>query len=113
MSSPSQSPDLKGGRPPAVKVGGMRVVQHKRATSESEKVEEKPAETEVQDENAENDVTQTDPSPDVVAAANLHKTDKDFPKEAVTSFHTKPQPGKDFQNHQKPQHHHIQQPRKE
>ena len=43
-----------------VKVGGMRVVQHKRATSESEKVEEKPAETEVQDENAENDVTQTE-----------------------------------------------------
>jgi len=116
MSSPTASPDLKGGRPPAVKVGGMRVVQHKRA-SESEKPEkaeeEKPVDAEAKDENTETEVTEKDPSTDQVAASSYHKTDRDFPKEAVSSFHVKPLPGKDFNAHQKPQHHHIQQPRKE
>lgn len=114
MSSPTASPDLKGGRPPAVKVGGMRVVQHKRVTSESEKVEgEKPVDAEPKEENTETDVTEKDQSTEEVASASYHKTDRDFPKEAVTSFHVKPLPGKDFNAHQKPQHHHIQQPRKE
>lgn len=119
MSSPSDSPDLKGGRPPAVKVGGMRVVQHKRAASEheSEKVEEeKPTEEEVSpDESAEKDVTEKDPSTEEVAAASYHRSDRDFSKEAIHSFHVKPLPGKDLNAHvhQKPQHHHIQQPRRE
>lgn len=116
MSSPSDSPDLKGGRPPAVKVGGMRVVQHKRATSETEKTEEeKPAEEMPKEESEETDVTEKDPSTEQVAAASYHRSDRDFPKEAINSFHVKPLPGKDFNAHanQKPQHHHIQQPRKD
>lgn len=114
MSSPSDSPDLKGGRPPAVKVGGMRVVQHKRVTSESEKTEEeKPADDVAKDDAEETEVTEKDPSTDQVAAASYHKSDRDFPKDAINSFHVKPQPGKDFNAHQKPQHHHIQQPRKD
>jgi len=112
MSSPAASPDLKGGRLPAVKVGGMRVVQHKRVTSESDKVEEKPVDSEAK-EDAETDVADKDPSTDELAASSYHKTDKDFPKEAVNCYHVKPLPGKEFNAHQKPQHHHIQQPRKE
>merc|ERR1712136_671032 len=49
----SENCDLKGGHPPAVKVGGMRVVQHKRQ-SESEKAPEEKSteesETVVEDE---------------------------------------------------------------
>ena len=42
-----------------VKVGGMRVVQHKRATSETEKTEEeKPAEEVPKEESEETDVTE-------------------------------------------------------
>jgi len=120
MSTPSDSPDLKGGRPPAVKVGGMRVVQHKQVKSESEKTEEeKPADDVA--ENAENEKNETeevvekDPTTEEVAASSYHKSDRDFPKEAIHSFHVKPLPGKDLNTHahQKPQHHHIQQPRKD
>jgi len=107
MSTPSDSPDLKGGRPPAVKVGGMRVVQHKQVKSESEKTEEEKNETE--------EVVEKDPTTEEVAASSYHKSDRDFPKEAIHSFHVKPLPGKDLNTHahQKPQHHHIQQPRKD
>jgi len=117
MSTPSDSPDLKGGRPPAVKVGGMRVVQHKRVTGESEKTEEeKPAEEVAENEKNENEeVVEKDPSTEEVAASSYHKSDRDFPKEAIHSYHVKPLPGKDLNAHahQKPQHHHIQQPRKD
>jgi len=115
MSAADDSPDLKGGRPPAVKVGGMRVVQHKRTTSENEKAEEeKPTEEATKEESADTEVTEKDPSTEQVAAASYHRSDRDFPKEAIHSYHVKPLPGKDFNAHQKPQqHHHIQQPRKD
>jgi len=90
------------------------VVQHKRATSESEKPEiEKPASEPKEEENPDAEVVEKDATTEEVATDAYHKTDRDFPKEAVNSFHVKPLPGKDFNAHQKPQHHHIQQPRKE
>lgn len=92
------------------------MVQHKRATSESEKTEEeKPVEEVPKDESADAEVMEKEPSTEQVAAASYHRSDRDFPKEAIHSYHVKPLPGKDFNAHahQRPQHQHIQQPRKD
>jgi len=113
MSSVSENCDLKGGHAPAVKVGGMRVVQHKRQ-SESEKAPEEKSteESETVVEDEENQV-ETEPTSEEKATEAYQKTNKDFPKQAISSFHTKPTPTKDLNAHAKPHHQQIQQPRKD
>jgi len=80
--------DLKGGHAPAVKVGGMRIVQHKK---EGEKVEV-PVPTE--DEVAE--FSSSPPKqPQMLVSGAVAKGDKDFSPQAVKSFHDKPTPTHD------------------
>ncbi|KAK7112384.1 death-associated protein 1 homolog [Littorina saxatilis] len=81
--------DLKAGHAPAVKVGGMRVVQHKKEA-------EKPDQPQMTAEDEEEFGT-SPPKADkhhttqVVSGATT-KGDKDFPVQAVKSFHEKPLP---------------------
>ncbi|KOX73061.1 Death-associated protein 1 [Melipona quadrifasciata] len=74
MSSPEEC-KLKGGHPPAVKAGGMRIIQHK---TPKEDREIKPIK----------DVDESKPSSSGVPA----KGNADFPPEAVQVFHEKPIP---------------------
>jgi len=102
-----EAADLKGGHAPAVKVGGVRIVQHKQPPKEAEPT---PKEKEEEEELAK-------PNPNdehkVIISGVVAKGDKDFPPEAVKSFHEKPLPAKDIQTHQPSyqQQHHINQPR--
>ncbi|XP_076459035.1 death-associated protein 1-like [Babylonia areolata] len=89
MSASEAPADLKGGHPPAVKVGGMRVVQHKK---EHEKAEQ-PQMTAEEEEEFGTSPPKTDKhhSSAVVSGA-MTKGDKDFPAQAVKAYHDKPQP---------------------
>jgi len=125
--------DLKGGHAPAQKVGGMRVVTKPRV-SESEKPVEKPKEEGEEILPVENnwekgvrkefkpfsseiiasqesveEVEKEDKKKVVVSGAATGEEDA-FPKEAVKSFHEKPQPTHEKTALNKPRI--IQQPRK-
>ncbi|XP_051155015.1 death-associated protein 1 isoform X2 [Leptopilina boulardi] len=96
--------ELKGGHPPAVKAGGMRIIQHKLPREEREV---KPA------KEAEESKPSTSPPKQLLISGVLAKGNADFPPEAVQKFHEKPMP-----THEPPRHIHnsrpviIQQPRK-
>eukprot|EP00088_Acartia_fossae_P027602 TRINITY_DN28346_c0_g1_i1.p3 TRINITY_DN28346_c0_g1~~TRINITY_DN28346_c0_g1_i1.p3 ORF type:complete len:107 (-),score=52.00 TRINITY_DN28346_c0_g1_i1:243-563(-) len=105
--SDAEQQDLKGGHAPAVKVGGMRVVQHK--TNREEKAAApppKPSEEEIE-EFGEDKKDKKDEI--VVSGAKTGEGDA-FPKEAVQSFHEKPVPTHQMGASNKPKV--IQQPRK-
>jgi len=87
-SPPKESADLKGGHAPAVKVGGMRVVQHKN-TDKSEAAPMTNAE-----EIEYGSSPPKDKQPQLVSGAEV-KGDKDFTPQAVKSFHEKPHPTHD------------------
>jgi len=87
MSSPPKEPvDLKAGHAPAVKVGGMRVVQHKKDADKSDAAPMTNAE-----EIEYGSSPPKDKQPQLVSGAAV-KGDKDFTPQAVKSFHEKPQP---------------------
>jgi len=98
--------ELKGGHAPAVKVGGMRVVQHKPA-----KAEEKPADKPTDEEVAEyGEDGKEKKDGDVIVSGAVTGEAQAFPKEAIKAFHEKPVP-----THQKttnPMPKIIQQPKK-
>ncbi|KAL8587720.1 hypothetical protein ACOMHN_020938 [Nucella lapillus] len=89
MSATDAAGDLKGGHAPAVKVGGKRVVQHKK---EPEKAEQ-PAMTAEEEEEFGTSPPKSDKhhSTAVVSGAQT-KGDKDFPAQAVKVYHDKLQP---------------------
>ncbi|XP_025094190.1 death-associated protein 1-like [Pomacea canaliculata] len=93
--------DLKGGHPPAVKAGGMRIVQHKKELEKDETPQMTPEEEE--EYGSSPPKTDTHHSTAVVSGA-VTKGDKDFPPQAVKHFHTKPQP-----THEKPRPAQVQQ----
>jgi len=98
----SEKEEMKGGHPPAQKVGGMRVVQHK----PQEKVTEKEAPVKPSEEEKEEfgeDKPVKPPSAVVVSGAKATE-DMAFPKEAVKAYHDKPMPthDKNASAHQKP-----------
>lgn len=100
------SGDLKGGHAPAVKVAGMRVVQHKEKHDKTEQ----PTMTPEEEEEFGTSPPKADKhhSTAVVSGAQT-KGDKDFPPQAVKIYHDKPQPA-----HEKPRgtpQHNIHQPR--
>ncbi|XP_064598117.1 death-associated protein 1-like [Liolophura sinensis] len=113
MSSTDESSDLKGGHPPAVKVGGMRVVQQKKHVGEGDAKKE-PTAGEEEEEFAESAPKTDKHHQSILLSGAVTKGDQDFPEAAVKSFHEKPLPTVDKRpNHPKPQAHFIQQPRKQ
>jgi len=97
MSSPKEDSILKGGHPPAVKAGGMRITQHKTRKDSGGISEDVTGIT----------VSGSPPKTTTVSGATV-KGHADFTAEAVQSFHKEKPPA----NHPAKPLTHIQQPRK-
>lgn len=109
--TPQSECPLKGGHPPAVKAGGMRITQHK----PEREISGPPS-------HADSDEALVSVSPPKsnqikqIINGVIAKGDADFPTEAVKAFHeNRPQPNHEYRqgspgNHAKPMM--IQQPRK-
>jgi len=108
MSSPDKSADgpLHAGHPPAVKAGGMRIVQNKTH------LKDKKADVPVPENHAEElKVSSSPPKQSELTVSGAKPEEKDaFPEQAVRAFHEKPLPTHDMKHvkQQIP----IQQPRK-
>jgi len=91
MSSPEKS-DVLGAHPPAVKAGGMRIVQNKThlIQKKTDATVPKPEE-----ESALKVSTSPPKQATVQVSGAPQKGNADFPVEAVQSFHDKPQPTHD------------------
>jgi len=100
--------ELKGGRPPAVKAGGMRITQHKGPKEDKEGKITKEKE-QVDEGNATLKVSTSPPKSLTISGAPV-RGHADFPAEAVQSFHEKPVPTHDSRPVTKPAV--IHQPRK-
>ena len=74
---------LKGGHPPAVKAGGMRITQHK---TPKEDREIKPV------KDADESKPSSSPPKTLMISGFPAKGNADFPPEAVQVFHEKPVP---------------------
>ncbi|KAK9497621.1 hypothetical protein O3M35_004313 [Rhynocoris fuscipes] len=99
--------ELKGGHPPAVKVGGMRITQHKNPKSGSND-SKLPEESELNSAlTVPNSVDKT-----ITISGAPVRGNQDFPAEAVQSFHSKPVPSRELPHHDQRQNI-IQQPRKQ
>jgi len=107
MSSGEET-ELKGGRPPAVKAGGMRITQHKSPKEDKEGKITKEKE-QVDEGNATLKVSTSPPKSLTISGAPV-RGHADFPAEAVQSFHEKPVPTHDSRHATKPTV--IHQPRK-
>lgn len=105
MSSPEKSEALNA-HPPAVKAGGMRIVQNKTH------LKDKKADGIVPEPQEELKVSSSPPKlSEVTISGAKPGGDADFPVEAVKAFHEKPLPTHDHRQNTKPQVP-IQQPRK-
>ncbi|KAI1721659.1 death-associated protein [Ditylenchus destructor] len=96
MSSVDESTELKGGHPPADKVGGMRVARkEKKNGSESEAVPEQnrssgDTSSEVRTSDELEEIRQSN---NILASSGLAgQTKRDYPEEAVRAYHEKPMP---------------------
>ncbi|KAJ8267938.1 hypothetical protein COCON_G00131100 [Conger conger] len=110
MSSPPQSKvdlkgEMKGGHLPAVKAGGMRIVQkHQVTVPEPEKDKDK--EKEKEENNEEEETEKSGPTkPTVIVSGVVTKGDRDFTPAAAQVAHQKPTPCVE----KLPQAHHINQ----
>merc|ERR1719175_431538 len=104
--------EMKGGHPPAQKVGGMRVVSHRRDSESAKETPSKDGDKKAAgDEEFGVDKPVKAPSSVVVSGAKASE-DTAYPKEAVQAYHEKPVPTHDkaATAHQKPKV--IQQPSK-
>jgi len=90
MSSPEKS-DVLSAHPPAVKAGGMRIVQNKAHLSQK-----KDGPVPKPEEESVLKVSTSPPKQATVQVSGAtQKGNADFPVEAVQSFHDKPQPTHD------------------
>jgi len=91
MSSNEETPELKAGHAPAVKVGGMRVSQPNRPSNNN--AEKAPAPAAEQVEGDEEDIVEAPKSKDpaLYISGAVTQGNKDFPAQAVKAFHEKPE----------------------
>ncbi|KAL4684131.1 hypothetical protein H8959_021825, partial [Pygathrix nigripes] len=102
MSSPPEGKlETKAGHPPAVKAGGMRIVQKHPHTGDTKEEKDK------DDQEWE---SPSPPKPTVFISGVIARGDKDFPPAAAQVAHQKPHASMD--KHPSPRTQHIQQPRK-
>ncbi|XP_005803386.1 death-associated protein 1 [Xiphophorus maculatus] len=83
-SPPKEKVETKGGHLPAVKAGGMRIVQKHQPT---------PAPEPLPKEDEEEYVSSSPPKVPVIVSGVVTKGDKDFTPAAAQVAHQKPQPG--------------------
>uniref|UniRef100_A0A669P8Q6 Death associated protein n=1 Tax=Phasianus colchicus TaxID=9054 RepID=A0A669P8Q6_PHACC len=102
-SPPKEKAETRAGHPPAVKAGGMRIVQKHPHSSDTKEEKDK------DDQDWE---TSSPPKPTVFISGVIARGDKDFPPAAAQVAHQKPHPSVEKLPH--PQHvkQHIHQPRK-
>lgn len=102
-SPPKEKAETRAGHPPAVKAGGMRIVQKHPHNSDAKEEKDK------DDQDWE---TSSPPKPTVFISGVIARGDKDFPPAAAQVAHQKPHPSVEKLPH--PQHvkQHIHQPRK-
>ncbi|XP_074477969.1 death-associated protein 1 homolog [Sebastes fasciatus] len=106
-SPPKEKVETKGGHLPAVKAGGMRIVQkHQQAVP----APEPPPKDEEEDE--EEYVSTSPPKVPVIVSGVVMKGDKDFTPAAAQVAHQKPQPGVSKLPSAQQINQHIHQPRK-
>ncbi|XP_034562312.1 death-associated protein 1 [Notolabrus celidotus] len=104
-SPPNEKVEIKGGHGPAVKAGGMRIVQkHQPAVV--------PGPPPPKDEDEEEYVSSSPPKVPVVVSGVITKGDKDFPPAASQVAHQKPQPCVPKLPSAQQMNSHIHQPRK-
>ncbi|KAL7374177.1 hypothetical protein ABVT39_023201 [Epinephelus coioides] len=103
-SPPKEKVETKGGHAPAVKAGGMRIVQkHPQAAA---------PEPPQKDEDEEEYVSSSPPRAPMIVSGVVTKGDKDFTPAAAQVAHQKPQPCVPKPPTNQHIKHHIQQPRK-
>ncbi|KAM5157307.1 death-associated protein 1 [Mantella aurantiaca] len=105
-SPPKEKPDTKAGHPPAVKAGGMRIVQKHPHATQVEAKEEKDEES----EQWESGIVQA--SPPLMISGAVARGDKDFPPAAAQVAHQKPHPSVEKLPPVQHVNQHIHQPRK-
>ncbi|XP_077480701.1 death-associated protein 1 homolog [Stigmatopora argus] len=87
-SPPKEKIETKGGHLPAVKAGGMRIVQKHLPPANPEP----PPKTD-DDDDEEEYVSSSPPKAPVIVSGVITKGDKDFTPAAAQVAHQKPQPG--------------------
>ncbi|XP_006006612.1 death-associated protein 1 [Latimeria chalumnae] len=102
-SPPKEKAEVKAGHPPAVKAGGMRIVQKHPHSGDSK--EEK-------DKDSKEWESSSPPKPTVFISGVIAKGDKDFPPVAAQVAHQKPHPAVEKLPSQHHINHCIHQPRK-
>ncbi|XP_069816481.1 death-associated protein 1 [Dendropsophus ebraccatus] len=105
-SPPKEKPDTKAGHLPAVKAGGMRIVQKHPHTPHADTKEDKKQE----EENWESGIVQ--PKPPLVISGAIARGDKDFPPAAAQVAHQKPHASVEKLPPAQHVNQHINQPRK-
>ncbi|XP_034427519.1 death-associated protein 1 [Hippoglossus hippoglossus] len=103
-SPPKEKVETKGGHPPAVKAGGMRIVQKHQTAAVPEPLPK--------EEDDEEYVSSSPPKAPVIVSGVVTKGDKDFTPVAAQVAHQKPQPGVPKLPSVQQFNQHIHQPRK-
>ncbi|XP_036267109.1 death-associated protein 1 isoform X1 [Pipistrellus kuhlii] len=101
-SPPEEKPETKAGHPPAVKAGGMRIVQKHPHSGDTKEEKDK--------DDEEWEAEPSPPKPTVYISGVIARGDKDFPPAAAQVAHQKPHASMDKHPSHRTQH--IQQPRK-